>query len=139
MIRNSFLLEARTSAHGIFFSPHSSLRFGLIMRYFTFCITFCMSAFATVSTRYSFTCSLFHRWIDTRKLSISSRDTESSELSKNRIVKRRKETMITPSITTANPGLKLSITHERRSHTSEPTPKVILLRARIVPYSLGSA
>ncbi len=139
MMRNSFLLDIATSFQGIVWSMAHSCLLGLIMRYFTFSMTVCISALATVSTRYSFTFSLFHLCMDTRKLSISASVTESSELSKNRIVKRRKQVMITPSMITANPAFRLRITQARSSHESAPIPKVILLRARIFPYSLGSA
>jgi hypothetical protein len=40
---------------------------------------------------------------------------------------------------TAIAGLKLRMTPESTSHAREPIPNVILFRARIVPYSLGSA
>lgn len=35
--------------------------------------------------------------------------------------------------------LNQSITHEVRSHAREPIPNVMLLRERMVPYSLGLA
>lgn len=137
MILNSFFVEIETSFHGIF--SHSTFCFGFIMRYFAPSSTFWISVFFTVSTRYSFTFSVFHFCTDTRKLSISWSVIESSELSKNRVVKIRNPVMMIPSTMTANPGDTLSTTHERTSHVSDPIPKVILFLARIVPYSLGSA
>ena len=83
--------------------------------------------------------SLFHLWTETRNWSISERDTESRELSKNRIVKNKNPVMISPSMMTARAGLKLKMTHERMSPKSDPIPKVILFLAKIVPYSLGFA
>lgn len=137
MIWNSFLVVCDISFQGSDF--HSFFCFGFMMRYFTFCTTCSRSIFRMVSTIYSRTCSLFHRWTEIRKFSISSTETESRELSKNFTVNMRNPVMMHPRITTAKAGFRLSMTHERRSPTRDPIPNVILFLARIVPYSLGSA
>ena len=137
IIQNSFLVEFLTSFHGIF--SEIFFCFGLIMRYLAPSRTLWRSTFCIVSTIYSFTCSLFQRWIEIRKLLISSIDTVSTELSKYRMVKIKNPVIINPRMIMANPGLRLKITHETRSHMRQPIQNVILLRASISPYSLGSA
>jgi hypothetical protein len=55
------------------------------------------------------------------------------------IVKIKNNQIIIPSTTTANAGENERITPERTSPLNDPIPNVILLRARIVAYSLGFA
>lgn len=55
------------------------------------------------------------------------------------IVKSRNDQIIIPNIITANTGENERITPERISPITDHTPNVILLRARIVAYSLGLA
>lgn len=55
------------------------------------------------------------------------------------IVKIKNNQIIIPSIITAKAGENERITPERTSPLNDPMPNVILLRARIVAYSLGLA
>ncbi len=65
--------------------------------------------------------------------------TLSIELSKNLIVNAKNPTITIPSTTTANAGEKDRITPESISPVKDHIPNVILLRAKIVAYSLGFA
>lgn len=137
MIENSRLLDTITSFQGIL--THSVVCFGLSIRYFAPFTIFSISTFCTVSVIYSRTFSEFHFCIETRNCEISDIFTESIELSKKRIVNIKNHTITIPRTTTANAGENERINPERTSQVSDPIPKVILLRARIVEYSLGLA
>gem|GEM_PF-7101789 len=102
--------------------------------YFTFPIIFQISAFFTVSIRYSFVFWGVHFCTETLKLSISFRDIDSKLVSKYFIVKKRNAIIITQRIVTANTFGNMRIIPENISHISDPTQNVILFRASIFQY-----
>lgn len=111
--------------------------FGFRKIYFVFCIIWGRSTACIFSVRYSVTFSLLSFFTAIVKETISLTSRLSSALSKNRTVKNKSHTMMIQRNITATVGLIARIIPDRRSHVSDPSQYVILLRASTRAYSLG--
>ena len=130
------MVDTITSPHGIF-SFFVFFCFGLRKRYFVFVTTFCNSAALIVWESFSLIFSAFSFLIEIVNSLISSIEIESRSLSKNLIVNIKSPKIITPKKINAITFPRLKITPESTRPATDPIPKVILLRERIIPYSVG--